>query len=58
MICARGRFWRATWVRGQDRVVLEVLKGSLPEEIFDLRDLKIEVPLAKWDHSPQEVRLD
>lgn len=58
MICARGRYWRATWVRGQDRVVLEVLKGSLPEDIFELRDLKIEVPLEKWTLVLKNVHSD
>ena len=27
---------------------LEVLKGALPEDLAELRELRIEVPLGKW----------
>jgi hypothetical protein len=30
-------------------VSLEILKGSLPESLYELKDMKIEVPLTKWN---------
>jgi len=44
---AQGRYWRAT--QGKDSVVLEVLKASLPEDLGELRELRIEVPLERWN---------
>jgi len=38
--------------------VFEVLKGSLPEEIYELRDLRIEVPLQKWTRVVKNVNSD
>lgn len=58
MIAARGRDWRVSWNRGQDHAVFEVLKGSLPEEIYELRDLRIEIPLAKWNLVVKHVHSD
>jgi hypothetical protein len=44
---AQGRYWRVTQSKGC--VVLEVLKASLPEDLSELRELRIEVPLERWD---------
>ena len=30
-------------------VTLEILKASLPEDLYELKDMRIEVPLAKWN---------
>ena len=38
--------------------MFEVLKGSLPEEIYELRDLRIEVPLQKWTRVVKNVNSD
>ncbi len=38
--------------------MFEVLKGSLPEEIYELRDLRIEVPLEKWTRVVKNVNSD
>ena len=39
-------------------MMFEVLKGSLPEEIYELRDLRIEVPLHKWTRIVKNVNSD
>jgi hypothetical protein len=49
MLLAQGRFWRASMTKSSGCVSLEVLKGSLPEDLDELRDLKFEVPLPKWN---------
>ena len=38
--------------------MFDVLKGSLPEEIYELRDLRIEVPLEKWSRVVKNVHSD
>ncbi len=39
-------------------MALDVLKGSLPEEIYELRDLRIEVPLDRWNRVVKNVHSD
>ena len=38
--------------------MFEVLKGSLPEEIYELRDFRIDVPLQKWTRVVKNVNSD
>ena len=38
--------------------MFELLKGSLPEEIYELRDLRVEVPLQKWTRVVKNVNSD
>jgi hypothetical protein len=47
-----------SWNQGQERVVFELLKGSLPEDIYELRDLRIEVPLDRWNRVVKNVSSD
>ena len=47
-----------SWNRGQERVKFELLKGSLPEDIYELRDLRVEVPLEKWTRLVKHVNSD
>ena len=49
MLLAQGRFWRASMTKSSGCVSLEILKGALPEDLYELRDLKFEVPFAKWN---------
>ena len=56
MILAKGRFWRIASSR--DAVILEIQKTSLPEELLELRELRIEVPLAKWNRVVKNVHSD
>jgi hypothetical protein len=48
MLLAQGRLWRATLAR-DDAVALGVLRDHLPAELQELRDLRIEVPLERWN---------
>jgi hypothetical protein len=41
-----------------DAVALEILKGSLPDDLDELRELRIEVPLAKWNLLVKNVHSD
>ena len=61
MLLAQGRFWRASLVKGAGTIALEILKAELPEDLHELKDMKIEVPLAKWNlvvkHSHSDRKL-
>jgi len=58
MLLAQGRYWRATLAKGRDAVVLDVLRASLPEDLQELKDLRIDVPLAKWNRIAKNVHSD
>lgn len=58
MLLAQGRYWRASLGKAADAVALEVFKESLPEDLRDLKELRIEVPLDKWNRVVKQVRLD
>ena len=56
MILAKGRFWRVS--TAPQAVVMEVQKTSLPEDLLELRDLRIEVPFIKWNRVVKNVHSD
>ena len=58
MLLAQGRFWRASLVKGAGVVALEIFKASLPEDLYELKDMKIEVPLNKWNLGVKHVHSD
>jgi hypothetical protein len=58
VLLAQGRFWRASLVKGAATVALEVFKASLPEDLYELKDMKIEVPLAKWNLAVKHAHSD
>jgi hypothetical protein len=49
MLLGQGRYWRASFAPNTGIVALELRRSALPEEIYELRDLRIEVPLEKWN---------
>jgi hypothetical protein len=58
MLLAQGRFWRSNLARGAGQIVLELRKAALPEELQELRELRFEVPLAKWNLVAKNVNAD
>ncbi len=58
MLLARGKTWHAKWIKGTSMVGLEIAKGALSEGSSELRELKIEVPLAKWSLVVKNVQSD
>ncbi len=58
MRLAQGRFWRASANRGADLVTLELLKSTLPEDLTEVKQLEIEIPLAKWNLLVKHARSD
>ena len=58
MLLAQGRFWRSSLTRSTGLIVLELRKAALPEELQELRELRIEVPLARWNLLVKNVYSD
>lgn len=58
MLLAQGRYWRSGLARSAGAISLELRRASLPEELYELRDLKIEVPLEKWNLVVKHVNSD
>jgi hypothetical protein len=58
MVLALGRIWRAEWVKGSEMIRLEIAKSALGESDLDLREFKVEVPLAKWSLVVKNVQSD
>jgi hypothetical protein len=58
MLLGQGRYWRASFARGADSVALELRRSALSEDLYELRDLRIEVPLPKWNRVVKHVYSD
>ncbi len=58
MILAQGRYWRVSLTKGAGSVALEMIRDLLPEELRELRELRIEVPLDRWNRVVRQVRMD
>jgi hypothetical protein len=58
MLLARGKTWRARWIKDTGMVGLDIAKGALNEGSSELRELKIEVPIAKWILVVKNVQSD
>lgn len=58
MLLAQGRYWRASLAKGTTAVTLEIFKASLPPELSELKDMKIEIPLAKWNLGVKHLNSD
>jgi hypothetical protein len=56
VILAKSRCRRVSTVR--EPVALEVQNASLPEELLELRELRIEVPLQRWNRVVKNVHSD
>lgn len=58
MLLARGKIWRVRWVKSTGMVGLDIPKVALNEGGSELRELKIEIPLAKWGLVVKNVQSD
>ena len=55
---AQGRLWKVTLRKGADALVLALQRDGLPEELPELRDLRFEAPLARWNGLVKYVASD
>jgi hypothetical protein len=58
MLLARGKIWRIRWIKSTGMVGLDIPKAALNEGNSELRELKIEIPLAKWGLVVKNVQSD
>jgi hypothetical protein len=58
VLLAQSRFWRASLVKGAGVVELEIFKASLPEDLYELKGMKIEFPLNKWNLGVKHLHSD
>jgi hypothetical protein len=58
MLLSQGRFWKASFTKTSGAVTLAMQKDALPEDLKELRELRIEVPLDKWNRVVKHVRSD
>jgi hypothetical protein len=58
MLLAQGRYWQISLAKGADQVVMGLQRENLPEELRELRELKIAVPLDRWNRVVKQVPVD
>ncbi len=58
MIVAQTRFWRAETRKGGSSVTVAILRDSLPDELEEIRDLRIEIPYGDWNRVVKYARAD
>ena len=55
---AQGRHWRASLGKGSESVLFTVLRDTLPEALGEVRDLRIEAPIARWNSIVKNILSD
>ncbi len=58
MLLAKSRFWKISYNRASGLVQISLHRDSLPEDLRELRELRIEVPLDRWNRVIKHVRSD
>ena len=58
MLLARGRYWQASLRKGSEALALSLQRDALPEDLQELKDLRIEVPFARWNGVVKRARSD
>jgi len=56
VILASGRFWSASLAR--ESVSLAIRKAALPEDLQEVRELRFDVPLVKWNRLVKNLNSD
>ena len=58
MLLSQGRFWKVAYTKTSGAIALSMQKDALPEDLRELRELRIEGPLDKWNLVVKNVRSD
>ena len=58
MLLSQGRYWRISLAKSADQIELGLLRDNLNEELRELRDFHIAVPLGKWNRVLKQVQAD
>jgi hypothetical protein len=58
MLLAKSRFWKVSYSKASGMVSISLHRDSLPEDLREVRELEVEVPLDKWNRVIKHVRAD
>jgi hypothetical protein len=58
LLLTQGRYWKASFSKAAGAVALELQRDSLSEELRELRELRIEIPLDRWNRVVKYARSD
>ncbi len=57
-LLAQGRSWRAELAKDRESILLVPQKEGLPDDLPDLRELRMEVPLSRWNSVVKHAQSD
>lgn len=57
-LLAQVRYWRVALAKGRNAAVLTPMRENLPEDLQEIRDLRVEIPLARWNTVAKHVQSD
>lgn len=58
MLLSQSRYWKSLLTKSTGIVSLSIQRESISEELRDLRELRIEIPLEMWNKVVKYVRSD
>ncbi len=58
MLLAKSRFWKISYTKASGMVLISLHRDSLPEDLREVRELGVEVPLDKWNRIIKHARAD
>jgi hypothetical protein len=58
VVLAAGKIWNVKWVKGKGIIRLEIIGSAQVERDTELKQFKVEVPLAKWSLVVKHVQSD
>jgi hypothetical protein len=58
MLLAQGRFWRLEQGRSDAPVRVGLLRDELGDDVRELRDFHLDIPLEKWGRVSKHIRTD
>jgi hypothetical protein len=58
VVLSQGRYWKSSFGKSTGIVTLSMQRDSIPEDLRELRELRVEVPLDMWNKVVKYVRSD
>jgi hypothetical protein len=58
VLLSQGRYWKSSYAKATGLITLGLQRDSLSEDLRDLRELRIDIPLDKWNRVVKYARSD
>jgi hypothetical protein len=58
VLLSQGRYWKSSYSKSSGLITLGLQRDTLSEDLRDLRELRIEIPLEKWNRVVKYARSD